>query len=198
MKRIVLSAAVLLFTCAMAYGGESAMGSGGSKILMIIAHDNYRDEELEVPLQAFKSNGMDVKIASTSLNPARGMLGGSARPDILLGDVDIDAFDAVIFVGGSGASCYWSDKKAHEIARAVLARNKILGAICIAPVTLANAGVLDGKKTAVWPSEGKRLKAKGAVLSAAGVEIDGNIITASGPASAQAFADAIISRLKKE
>ncbi len=58
----------------------SAGALDGKKIVMIIAHENYRDEELEVPLQMFKKAGVDVAIASTALTPATGMLGGTVTP----------------------------------------------------------------------------------------------------------------------
>jgi len=60
---------------------------------------------------------------------------------------------------------------------------EVLGAICIAPVTLAKAGVLEGKRATVWKSEGETLKEHGADYTGASMEADGKIITADGPHS---------------
>ena len=169
----------------------------GKKILMIIASNGFRDEELQVPKGIFEREGAKVTLACSSLKQSKGMLGATAKPDVLIGDVKVEDYDAVIFVGGSGASEYWNDKKAHEIARATLEKGKLLGAICIAPVTLANAGVLQGKKATVYSSEAGKLGQKGAIYTGTGVEIDGSIITADGPQSAKEFGEAFVNALAK-
>lgn len=167
----------------------------GKKVAMIIANQNYRDEELNVPLEALKSRGADVKIASSSLDTAKGTQGGSIKPDVLYSDIDAKDFDAVVFVGGGGSSGYWEDPKAHKLAKDAVGAGKVLAAICIAPVTLANAGVLTGKKATVFPTEKGRLLARGAKYTANGVEVDGKIVTAAGPREAKAFAEEIIKLL---
>lgn len=158
---------------------------------MIIAQNGFRDEELKEPSEILKQKGIKVTIASSSLDPAKGMLGASAKPEILLSELKVEDYDAVIFVGGVGAKQYWDDPTAHRIAREALKKKKVLGAICIAPVILANAGVLSGKKVTVWESEAKRLKEKGATYTSKPVEIDGKIVTGSGPQAAKQFGQAI-------
>ena len=84
---------------------------------------------------------------------------------------------------------------AFKIAQQAVEQNKILGAICIAPSILANAGVLKNKKATVYPSESSNLKTKGAIYTTEDVTRDGNIITANGPAAAQDFAETITQAL---
>lgn len=158
---------------------------------MIIAQNGFRDEELKEPSEILKQKGIKVTIASSSLDPAKGMLGASAKPEILLSELKVEDYDAVIFVGGVGAKQYWDDPTAHRIAREALKKKKVLGAICIAPVILANAGVLSGKKVTVWESEAIRIKGKGATYTSKPVEIDGKIVTGSGPQAAKQFGQAI-------
>lgn len=166
------------------------------KVVMIIAPDGFRDEELLEPQKILEKNGIEVIIASTTVNVAKGMLGAKIKPDILIQDIDVKDFDAVVFVGGAGASVYWQDPIAHKKAQDAYASGKVVAAICIAPVTLANAGILSGKKATVWESEGSKLKAKGAQYTAGDVEKDGNIITSSGPYAAGEFGKAILEALK--
>ncbi|HID93896.1 MAG TPA: DJ-1/PfpI family protein [bacterium (Candidatus Stahlbacteria)] len=167
----------------------------GKKVLMIIASKNFRDEELETPMSILKTQGARVTIASSSLDTATGMLGAKATPNILITDVNVADYDAIIFVGGSGASEYWNDLTAHEIAKRAVEQNKILCAICIAPVTLANAGVLEGRKATAWSSEKDKLELKGATYTGTSVQVDGNIITANGPAAAKEFGETIVKAL---
>ena len=154
---------------------------------MIIAPRNFRDEELFHTKEELESSGISVTIASTTTDTATGMLGGTAKPDMTINDVNVDDYDAIVFVGGTGSSIYFNNPKAHEIARSAIEKGKLVGAICIAPSTLANAGLLRGKKATSYPSEEGNLRLKGANYTGNPVEKDGNIITATGPSAAREF-----------
>lgn len=173
----------------MAEGGKASLA--GKRVLMVIAAQRFRDEEYREPRAVIESHGGRVTVASTSLEESEGMLGMVVKPDVTLDRVDIRDYDAVIFVGGSGASQYWDDRAAHEMARQAEASGKVVGAICIAPVTLANAGLLKGRRATVWPQERARLEAGGATYTGNPVEEDGRIITAAGPQAAHAFGEAV-------
>lgn len=182
--------------------GEEAGPSGGAKItgknvVMVIASQGFRDEELSEPKSLIEKAGGKVVVASSSLNTATGMLGKKVKPDVLLKDVKADDFDAVVFVGGAGASEYWNDATAHSLAKDAVRKGKLVCAICIAPVTLANAGVLDGKRATVWKSEASKLEAKGAKYTGKDVQVDGKIITANGPPASKAFGREIVKALSK-
>ena len=167
----------------------------GKKAVMIIASQQFRDEELFEPRQALEAAGAAVTLASSSLETATGMLGGTAKADILIGDVDASTYDAVIFVGGMGSSEYFGNPTAHKIAQDAAQQGKIVAAICIAPSTLANAGLLDGKKATCCSSAAGNLKAKGANFTGSPVERDGNIITGEGPTAAAQFGQALVAAL---
>jgi len=167
----------------------------GKKVVMIIAKNEFRDEELFEPKEIIEKAGGEVTVASSSLKEAKGMKGKTFKPDILLKNVKPDDYHAVVFIGGSGASEYWNDSKAHFVAKSAAEKGKLVCAICIAPVTLANAGLLDGKKATVWKSEAGKIKKKGAKYTGADVQIDGNFITADGPKSASKFGRAIVRAL---
>uniref|UniRef100_A0A7V6CDA4 DJ-1/PfpI family protein n=1 Tax=Thermodesulfobacterium geofontis TaxID=1295609 RepID=A0A7V6CDA4_9BACT len=177
-------------------GFSIGLSKSNKKILMIIAHQNFRDEELLIPKKLFEKEGYSVVIASTSLKSAKGMLGAVVTPQVLIDQVKVDEYDAIVFVGGVGAKEYFNHPSAHKIAKEAFSKNKILAAICIAPRILAEAGVLKGKKATVWVSEGKALEEKGANYTGKPVEVDGNIVTASGPQAAEEFAKSIIKLLK--
>lgn len=168
------------------------------KALLIIASQKFRDEEFLQPKKILEDAGVEVTVASSSLETATGMLGAKVKPDILLEDVRVDEYDAVVFVGGSGASEYWSNPLAHSIAREAEEKGKLLCAICIAPVTLANAGLLKNRRATVFGSEVDKIKAGGAVYTGAGVERDGKIITGQGPEYASEFGKAILEALEQD
>ncbi len=179
---------VLLPLCLLAQEG---------RILMIIAPEGFRDEELQIPKALFEAKGWEVDVASKTTCEAKGMLGLRVKPDLSLGEVDISRYSAVIFVGGVGAQFYFSDPEALHIAQEAQKRGKVLGAICLAPGILARAGVLRGKRATVWPSEADTLAKTGATYTGKAVEVDGLIVTARGPEAAREFAEAILEILKR-
>jgi len=196
---IILLSIILLFLYNLEGGGSDTMSKlQGKKVLMIIASQNFRDEELLKPRDLFIKEGMEVVLASSSLEISRGMLGATVKPDILINNIKVEDFEAIIFVGGTGASEYWNNPIAHKIVKEAVSLNKLICAICIAPVTLANAGILDGKKATVFRSEVKAIKRKGAIYTGKAVEVDGNIITAEGPQAAEEFGKTIINLLLKK
>lgn len=199
MKNILIAVLVLFAVLGFRFSvfGQKEGVAKMKKVVMIIADDGFRDEELLEPQEIFKRNGIEVKVASTSLSPAKGMLGAKVEPDILVSEIKIKDFDAIVFVGGAGSSQYWDDPIAHKLAQDAINTNRLVAAICIAPVTLAKAGVLKGKRATVWSSEAGQLKAAGVNYTARAVEKDGNIITASGPTAAIAFAEEIVKALSK-
>lgn len=162
------------------------------KVVMVIAHNGFRDEELLQPKQILEKDGIEVKVASSDLSKARGMLGVSVKPDMLLTDIKMQDFDAIVFIGGRGATEYWDNVFAHKLAQEAISLNKIVGAICIAPVTLAKAGILKGKKATVWPSEASQVQAGGANYTGRAVEEDDNIITSNGPSAASEFGETLL------
>ena len=165
---------------------------------MLIAKDRFRDEEYLQPKSVFAKGKIEVVTASSSKGTAKGMLGATQNVDITINEIDVRNYDAVIFVGGVGSSEYWDNPVAHKIAQETIKQNKILAAICIAPVTLAKAGLLKGKKATVFSSEKDELKNSGAIYTGKNVEIDGKIITSSGPQVAKEFGEKILELIENK
>ena len=192
---LLVSALVVLCLGCKKEEGEETMTETAKpvtkSVVMVIASQNFRDEELFKTQEVLEQHGARVIVASSSLDTSKGMLGGTCKPDMPVKDVNVTDYDAVVFIGGKGAQEYWDDETAHLIAQAAVNQDKVLGAICIAPVTLARAGVLRGKKATVFPSVAQRLQAEGAVYVKVPVQEDGKIITADGPTSAEGFGEAL-------
>lgn len=187
---------ILVLSMATAFLPAVQAQENAKKALFIIAQENFQDDEFAQPLDVLTSNNIAVTVASTTTDEVIGMNGGKAKPDMLLKDVKVDDYDAVVFIGGSGAAQYIDDPLAHLVAQEAIAKNKLVGAICLAPRILATAGVLKDKKATVYPSEGEKLKEQGVNYTAKPVEQDGNIITADGPGSARDFGEALKKALK--
>ena len=170
----------------------------GKKILFVVPARNFRDEELFDTRKNLTDAGAQSWVASTVGDSITGMLLAKVKPDGLLGDAKIANFDAVIFVGGSGATALWDNKDAHKLAQEAQKQNKVIGAICLAPVILARAGVLRNCSAAVFESAKGELEKAGVKYVQKEVAVCGNIITANGPGAVQKFAVEIKNALTKQ
>ncbi len=177
---------------------EKMEAEKGEKAVLIVASKNFRDEELFDTKRVLDEAGVKSIIASSKTGAVTGMLGGSAEATIGVEEIIVDNYDAIIFIGGSGAKEYFNNKTALQIARQAFEKKKILAAICIAPSVLANAGVLGGKKVTSFASEAGNLRRSKAIFTGSDVERDGLIITGSGPAAATRFGQTIVKVLKEK
>jgi protease I len=164
-------------------------------VVMVVAPTVFRDEEYAKPKALLESRGATVVTASVAPGPLVGRFGMTATATLSLTQAAEKPWDAVIFVGGGGAAVFFDDAAAHALARAQAESDGVLAAICIAPSTLAHAGLLGGVSATAFPDREEDLKACGALWTGDPVTVDGRIITGNGPEAASAFAEAIVEAL---
>lgn len=167
-----------------------------SKVVMVIAPEVFRDEEYSEPLAVLVGRGHSVTTASTRPGTCKGKLGMTAEATLSVHDALQTEWDAVVFIGGGGASVFFDDTDAHALAHQAHDRGAVLGAICIGPSTLAHAGLLNGVRATSFASQEDDLRAHGAIWTGAPVEVDGHLITANGPGAATAFGEALADALE--
>jgi len=173
------------------------MSNFNKNILMVVAPIGFQDIEYGEPREEFEKAGINVKVASLKPGIAKGAFGHEVKIDFTLEEVNAEDFDAVLFVGGGGMVELVDNKDLQNLAKVFDKANKLVCAICIAPVILANAGILDGKKATSHESGKEKILNTSSNVNYTGVtaEEDGNIITASGPAAARDFGRKIVERL---
>ncbi|MHC1585425.1 MAG: DJ-1/PfpI family protein [Candidatus Syntropharchaeia archaeon] len=160
-------------------------------ILMVIAPEGFRDEELFDSKRIFEERGAKVEIASIDRNIAKGMLGGAVKPDLVFDEVDIDEYDGIVIVGGIGSKKYlWNDEELISLVREAYYGDKVVSAICLSPVILARAGILEEKESTVFPDPEaiEELERHGAKYVDRDVVVSGRIITGKDPKSVRNFA----------
>jgi len=167
--------------------------------LLFIAVPNFRDSELFDTKQALGPD-FHVQVASRTMSPINGIEGSEVIPNLFIENVVPADFDGIVIIGGGGMhdTLYNNTETTNKILaqlKAFNTANKLVSAICIGPIALAKAGILSGKKVTAW-DDGKgtqktELETAGATFTGEPVTVDGNIITANGPAAAPAFGEAI-------
>ena len=166
----------------------------GKKVLIVIPHTQFRDEEFLEPKKILEEEGAKTVVASTKTGTCRGMKGGVAQAEITIADAKADDYSAVILCGGSSVpEFFWNDKKLQELVAAISAAGKVVAAICLSTVVLAKAKLLAGREATVYflPQAIEALKEGGATYVKETLIIHNNIILAEGPPDSQRFGQAI-------
>jgi len=169
----------------------------GKKIVIILAFRDFRDVEYFVPKEILETAGAEIKTASTKMRKALGADGGEVKVDLLISEINISSFDAVVFIGGPGCLENLDNENSYRIARETVSQNKVLASICISPTILAKAGVLKGKRATIWSSPMQRgpvriLEENGAIYQDEDVVVDGKIITGKGHEATEEFGKTIV------
>ena len=162
------------------------------KVLLVVAPQNFRDEEYQKPRQVLEEAGFEIEVASKGVSEAVGMFGAKVKITKDISQINIDDYKGVVFVGGTGAAGYFNDQTALNLAKTAFEKGKVVGAICIAPSILANAGILSDKKATSFSSEAGNLQEKGAQYTGEAVTVEGKIITGRGPEAAQEFGEKLV------
>jgi protease I len=170
------------------------------KLLVVLAPERYRDEELDEPLAAFSRAGIWIDIASVRTGTCTGMLGGRAQATLTFDRARAGDYAGIVVIGGAGSPAHlWGNQDLIRLVQAFFESRKIVAAICLSPAVLARAGILRGLPATVFatPESVHEMKAGGAALSDKPVVVSGTVITANGPAAARAFGSAIVDALKR-
>ena len=170
----------------------------GKKVLMVIPHTQFRDEEFFEPKKTLEEEGAKVVVASTVVRMCRGMRGGAVQAEIAIADAKADDYAGIVLCGGSSVpDFFWNDKKLQELVTTMAAAGKVIGAICLSTVVLAKAKLLAGREATVYflPQALEELKAAGAKYVQDTLVIHNNIILAEGPPDSLRFGQALRSAL---
>jgi len=172
------------------------------KAVLVIAYQGFQDKEYLETRNVLEKAGINITVSSSIKGEAQGKLGEKVFIDKTINEIDIEDYNALIFIGGPGALEYVEDSFVHQLIRKAVIGKKVLGAICIAPEILAKAGVLNEKRATVWSSPidqspVKILENEGAEYINEPVVVDGKIITGNGPEAATEFGQKIVEALNQ-
>ena len=163
------------------------------KVLLPLA-EGFEEIEAIAVVDVLRRAKIDVVMAGLQPGLVRSSRGVSVLADTELENVQAEDFDMIVLPGGQpGTDNLNADSRIHALLAEFSDAGKLIGAICAAPMVLANAGLLNGRHATSYPSYSSRLD--GAVYDGRPVVSDGPIITSQGAGTAITFALEIIARL---
>jgi 4-methyl-5(b-hydroxyethyl)-thiazole monophosphate biosynthesis len=152
------------------------------------------DLEAITVLNILRRAGIEAVSASLDGHPIRGSRGTMLIPDMSLDEALKRDFDMIVLPGGQpGTNNLKADMRIIKLVQHMAAKDLFVCAICAAPLVLATAGVLDGKRATSFPGSLDAFP-KVSRQPLAVVE-DGKFITSRGPGTAMDFALTLVERL---
>jgi len=160
----------------------------------VILADGFEEVEAIAIVDVLRRAEIETVIAGLHSGPITSAHKVKLIPDAMIDTVKADAFDMIVLPGGQpGADNLNADPRVKELIKSFASKGKLTGAICAAPIVLASAGVLAGKRATSYPSYKDKLG--GARYEEKSVVVDGNVLTSRGAGTALTFGLAIVERL---
>jgi protease I len=186
-----------------ASAGERAMAvfDLSSKRVAILATDGFEQVELTEPRKALQEAGAQTHILSLKRDDIRGWKftdwGDTVPVDKTVDSAEIHDYDLLLLPGGvQNPDKLRVNENAVRFIGEFFKSGKPVAAICHAPWTLIEAGVVRGKRMTSWPSLKTDLQNAGAHWVDEQVVVDGNLITSRKPDDIPAFNRVIAEQLE--
>jgi protease I len=161
------------------------------KVLMLTG-DAAESLEVMYPYQRLLEEGYEVDIAAPSKKKLQFVVhdfvdgydtytekpGYTWDADLSFSDVEPSDYAAVVIPGGRAPEYIRNDPDFDRIVRHFFTEEKPVAQLCHAPLALASAGLLEGRRTAAYPALQPDMEAVGAeFVDGAGV-VDGAMVSA--------------------
>jgi protease I len=172
----------------------------GKTIAFLVAAEGIERVELTEPWAAVVEAGGSPVL----LSPERGEVqtfdhldkAETLPVDKAVKDADLADYDALVLPGGvANPDALRLDGDAVGFIRDFVGTGKPVAAICHAPWTLVEAGVLQGRTLTSWPSLRTDITNAGGTWVDQQVVKDGNLITSRNPDDIPAFTKALLDAL---
>ena len=160
--------------------------------VLILTGDAAESLEVMYPYQRLLEEGYEVDIAAPSKKKLQFVVhdfvdgfdtytekpGYTWDADLAFSGVDPSDYAAVVIPGGRAPEYIRNDADFDRIVRHFFSEEKPVAQLCHAPLALASAGVLQGRRTAAYPALQPDMEAAGAeFVDGAGV-VDGVMVSA--------------------
>ncbi len=160
--------------------------------VLILAGDAAESLEVMYPYQRLLEEGYEVDIAAPTKKKLQfvvhdfedGFDTYTEKPgycwpaDLAFADVDPANYVAVVIPGGRAPEYIRNDPDFTRIVSHFFDADKPVAQICHAPLALATAGVLAGRKTAAYPALASDVERAGAVFVDGAAVVDGLMVSA--------------------
>lgn len=163
------------------------------KILIPFA-DGFEEIEAVTNVDVLRRVGIEVISVTLNNKIVKGAHNIEFLTDCHISEINIEDFDGIILPGGMpGATNLRESKEVLNILKELDRKNKLIAAICAAPIVLKEADIIENINITSFPGFEDELKSGNYLRER--VVVDGNVITGRGPGVTLEFAIAIVDYL---
>jgi protease I len=168
-----------------------------------LATDMVEQIELTEPWKAVEQQGWTPELVSLKRSEIQGFKhydkADRFKVDTTVEEASADDYDALVLPGGVGnPDTLRLDDKAVSFVRGFFEQDKPVAAICHAPWTLIEAGVVGGRTVTSWPSLQTDLRNAGATWVDQEVVVDGSLVLSRKPDDLPAFNRELVQVFKSQ
>jgi protease I len=160
--------------------------------VLILSGDAGESLEVLYPYQRLREEGYEVHLAAPSKKKLQLVVhdfvdgfdtytekpGYTWDADLAFADVDPADYVALVVPGGRAPEYIRNDADCRRIIEHFFAESKPVAQLCHAPLALAAAGVLEGRRSAAYPALEPDVDAAGAEFVDSAAVIDGMMVSA--------------------
>jgi 4-methyl-5(b-hydroxyethyl)-thiazole monophosphate biosynthesis len=166
------------------------------KKVLLLLHPGVEEIEAVTAIDLLRRAGIEVLTVSvTSDLEVIGGRGIALKADALLSadpKQTFEAFDMLVIPGGPGVDELRKHPGVLELVRRFHREDRLIAAICAAPLVLLDAGITPGHTLTSFPSAEEELRPKVKAYVSNRVVRDGKLITSRGAGTAEEFSLALI------
>ena len=172
----------------------------GKRIAFLVANEGIEQVELTEPWKAVESAGGEPQLVAPDAGEAQAFnhldKGDAFDVDVTVAEADPEDYDALVLPGGvANPDQLRTDPDAVEFARSFFEAGKPVAAICHAPWTLVEAGVVDGRTLTSWPSLQTDIRNAGGNWVDEEVHVDAGLVTSRKPDDLEAFCSKMLEEI---
>lgn len=163
--------------------------------IMVPLADGFEEIEAVTVIDVMRRAGLDVETVGVPSSLITGANGVKIMADRKINEIKGAGYNAIVFPGGNrGVETLMKSPTLMELMKEMNAKGQVIGAICAAPLILAEHGILDEKRATIYPGMEKKLS----YPRGNKVVVDDNIITSQAPGTAMDFALMVVRKLLGE
>jgi protease I len=172
----------------------------GKKVAFLVANEGIEQVELTEPWKAVEEAGGSPELIAPESGEAQAFnhldKADTFTVDKTVSEADAGDYAGLVLPGGvANPDNLRTDSDAVAFARAFFEAGKPVAAICHAPWTLVEAGVVDGRTLTSWPSLQTDIRNAGGNWVDEEVHVDAGFVTSRNPDDLPAFCEKLVEEI---